>query len=345
METSEISILTIVDFSRRSSCILKRAKNLIENAVKRGIPISVGHAERKSAHDKAFIQWLVKNNFFSDLVKLSSEESNSPIPNLSRLRNLAAKKISSKYIFLLDVDIYFDYDKLETEILKIKKSNIPFKIYPCVYLTKNGSKLLINGKPGDVIFNEYLERKNEDIVQHIAIPSSVLILKKNDFILLNGFNEKFTGHGYEDFDFISRLLTKYNLLNPHNDFFIDKAYISPLLSVGFRAYLGVFCLENLVDHALFFHLYHEKSKDEEYYKARKVNSAYFLQESKKKIATKTLYENDCTPILLREFFKICKRKSLDPSRYYRLLDNTPRYKIKGKIKKLKILSKLGINKH
>jgi predicted glycosyltransferase involved in capsule biosynthesis len=47
---------------------------------------------------------------------------------------------------------------------------------------------------------------------HLASPSSITILKSDDYRMIKGFDERFRGHGYEDFDFLIRLYELHGML-------------------------------------------------------------------------------------------------------------------------------------
>src|SRR3546814_10969669 len=107
------------------------------------------------------------------------------------------------------------------------------------------------------------------------MPSSVVALRRADYMEVGGFHEHYEGHGYEDHDFLLRYALAKRVVAPDVSLLIDRPYRAPLLSEGFRAALGQLCVGNLLDGHVAFHLFHDRDSADPYQRCRFDNAAFF----------------------------------------------------------------------
>lgn len=304
-----------IDLNRRPKDLIKKAVSLARVAQENNVRSIFGHNNNNTKYDKK----LIKALSVFPLVKINSETKTNENINAAALRNLAFKSVETDYVVLLDADIYPDFGIIEKYLKKLKLSERPFYVLPCLYLTKHGTKILNKNKISlDELKKKFFSFSRKEFL-HLASPSSVTILKSKDYEAINGFDESYHGHGYEDFDFLVRLYDFHRLINKSYDFLQDMSARSPLFSVGFRRYLGESCLETLLEKDMVFHLYHEKEHNEKYYLARKENYNKF----KKMHSNKTGEANYCDATLLTTFVSLCAKKGVNVHDYAILFDNKP----------------------
>ena len=176
--------------------ILKKIKDIIKQ-LPNNIELVIGHNDKNTFYD-----FLLKSISKKSNIVLVSTSIKSELTNNSTLRNIAVEKASSDVIFLMDVDIWFDIKLYKDCANLVRTEEKPFVMLPCIYLTDKGSKT-IEKLQREKMFEKLISFRR-DLFQHIASPSSVIFLKKTDYSKIGGFDEKFVGHGYEDFDFIVR---------------------------------------------------------------------------------------------------------------------------------------------
>jgi len=312
----ELSIIIPIDLSRRGKDILNRIILIIELAKTTNYNIIFGHNDRNTDLDKEFKNIINKN----ENVYLSSFKDINI--NLSKLRNEAFKLVSTEYLLLLDIDIYLDTDTINKMLQRVKE-NKTFDMLPCVYLGEKATKRYISKKSNS---NQLLERYFKDInyyedIMHIAIPSSIILLKSEDYNKLKGFDENFIGHGYEDFDFMIRLSLLYNRIQTNADLLSDKTYKSPMNSIGFRSELGKLTISNIIEKNYMFHLFHKKENQEDYYLKREINKKVFEKKLKEIISGK-----ERTKTLLEAFQDECIKSDNNIKNYEALIcetKNTP----------------------
>ncbi|WP_234728491.1 galactosyltransferase-related protein [Escherichia coli] len=303
-----------VDLKRRPNDIIKKSIFMSKMVQERNIKIVFGHNNRFTKYDYKIVKELQKYNN----VKINSLTNRSDSINPSLLRNFAFDFVDTEYIILLDVDIYPDFELFEKYKNKIKENINPFYVIPCLYLTKYGSESLKKNRSIDSIKNKYFGFSRKEFL-HLANPSSITILQSNAFKKINGFDESFNGHGYEDFDFLVRLYLHYVMLEKPIDFLLDVPSRSPLFVTGFRKYLGRHCLDILLDKDIAFHLYHEKDNNDAYYTKRKDNYNIFVKKHKHNISTKKYIDET----LITLFISRCYERGLKIQDYSVYFENKP----------------------
>jgi predicted glycosyltransferase involved in capsule biosynthesis len=310
-----LTIIIPIDLHYRASDIIKKCKLLLANSEGKDVSFIFGHNNRNTKADKEFIK-LFKNSSNSRLItaQFYSGEVNS-----SLLRNRAAAVVDTKYICLLDIDIWFDFVILEKYHKKLITNCEPFYVIPCLYLTKLGSDLLIKEKISSIkLIERYFSYSRKEFL-HLASPSSITIMKIDDYNSLGGFDEKYSGHGYEDFDFLIRLFKMYNKLEYKDDFLSNNQARSPLFATGFRRYIGEFCLKLLLEKDIALHLHHKKVPILNYSNARKLNYEFFCNKYSSYCIGKVDYDSS----LITTFIKLCNENSYNLIDYSILFDNKP----------------------
>jgi predicted glycosyltransferase involved in capsule biosynthesis len=289
-------------------------------AINSEIKLVIGHNDRGTKHD-AILRKLVCEKRHPH-VTLCSSRFPSGISSQAKLRNAAMAAVSSPFVLLLDVDIYpniFLFLKMAEDV---KNGAVPFSIMPCLYLTQRGTRLLLQHDGESKIFESYLKFSREYVL-HLATPSSVIVLRTEDYHAVGGFDEGFWGHGYEDFDFIIRLAEYHQAIDISKDFFIDKPYSAPLLAEGFRAHLGRFCLQNILGKKFVYHLYHGRNNLDPYYAARIKNSTIFSEKIKRLFVCHDPKVLTPQRDLIQMFFDECQKRGLTPEDYFVLFDARP----------------------
>lgn len=313
-----------MDFGQRSKQLLERLSALSNALVGTEFSLVIGHADRNTGNDRELKRRFNSSEFRH--VRLVSVRPQSKDVELARLRNMAMQKVAEEIVLLLDVDIYPDIN-LFRSLTNAVIAGDSLAMAPCIYLSSIGSKLLQN--PEDVKKAvEYALLNPYESTMHWALPSSVMAFRRSDFWAVGGFYEGYRGHGYEDLDFMLRLALSRDVINPSDDFFIDRAYRAPLLASGFRAELGRLCIPNLVDGNIAIHLHHEKHKNSSYQNRRVKNAEIFKQRIREFVEVKVSTPTDgVVPGIIKDFFGECKRRGVSPDRFHTLFDTTPRHQV------------------
>jgi predicted glycosyltransferase involved in capsule biosynthesis len=239
--------------------------------------------------------------------------------NAALLRNEAFKHVEDEFLTLLDVDIWPDFALIEKYRAKVESNQRPFYMLPCLYLTKKGSRDLTRSKIDIRQLTQRFFNFSRKEFLHLASPSSVIVMRSKDYSALGGFNEAFSGHGYEDFDFMLRLAGKHGALDKAPDMLLDRTARSPLFARGFRRYLGESCFDALVEKDIAFHIFHERPDVEGYQAARKKNYQLFSSLHQGRVFGDSVGD----PTLISSFAKFCSDNYVDVSDYGILFDNKP----------------------
>lgn len=203
-------------------------------------------------------------------------------------RNRGADVANGEYLIFYDIDLIAKKNYF-LEILKdienlSKINSQAFTIYPCLYLTENYTSYIeenFNIESSYELLPELSIAKKECLagikakVLYPAINTSTILVNKMHFINIGGYDEEFSGHGYEDFFLIHVLSYYYPLSLKDSSYFLDDKTDYPALYRGFRQYFSYYSLENLFADKFTAHLYHERSKQRSYYIKRDFNSLLF----------------------------------------------------------------------
>ncbi|EOJ1827737.1 galactosyltransferase-related protein, partial [Campylobacter jejuni] len=267
---SKYSVIVPVDLDLRPFDILKKVKSILKRSSDE-VEIVFGHNDRGSIFDKYLRKICAKKSN----VKLVSGRFYAKLICQSLLRNMAVEQCSSEFIYLMDVDCLFDENLADYCIDELKNKEKPFVILPCLYLSRKGSRMVFKHNREEM-FDKYIMFRR-DLYLHLASPSANIFVRKIDYFNVGGFNEKFIGHGGEDFEFMIKLALYKNVIKPTKDLMVDKFYKAPLLSEGFRKYLSFNSLPYFFEKKIVFHIYHKRNKSHKYFKQYDKNST-LLQE-------------------------------------------------------------------
>lgn len=336
-DLTQISLLSLVDFSRRPQQILERVIQWADFAQQHKLPLLLGHCHRNSKYDRKFLSVIKK---YQHLVRAVSVEAKSDLPNLAALRNAGATLVDTPLMMLLDIDIYPDIELFRGLLFLMQKKKARCMMAPCLYLSEQGSKELRKNADYKGLWGEYLKFHNSKFM-HIAIPSSVILLHSEDYSKIGGFDEDYQGHGFEDFDFMIRLWS-FNGWSEitERDIATNEPYRAAMLGYGFRGKLARLSLLALTHDVIAMHLFHPAEKNDKYYHSRINNFELF----KKKLSSFSLFKGvegiHQVPENIGLFIRFCEEAAKSPFTYERLFDATPahmrdRFSLHRIMKKLK----------
>ncbi|SAL00360.1 hypothetical protein AWB80_07853 [Caballeronia pedi] len=316
-----ITALVPVDLARRPVNLLRRVARLLARARAQRLHVVIGHNDRGGICDRILKKLcahhgavLVSGTFYGGEV------------NMARLRNEAIEHVKTPLTLLLDADVYVDRDVLASVGASVLANERPFQVLPCLYLSRRGSSDLVRHRVSpESLLNDYLRFRRAPFL-HMAIPSSVTIFRTEDYRRAGAFDSGFSGHGYEDLDFLIRLGWLYDAIPRSNEMLIDAPVRAPLLASGFRGQLARLALPSLLRGQVAFHLWHSTRRDI-YYEARTRNASRFQQKladqlpSAAAVATAPVATFDLS--LIGAWSDMCRRNNVDVNRYSVLFDNRP----------------------
>ena len=263
----DLSIVVPIDLNRRTRDIYKRIKNYVHIFSDSNIKVIFGcNSEPRYWVNKVKNLIAPHANFALCLV-------NADASSLAKLRNTALTAVETKFVLFLDIDIWPDLNIIHQAYKRVVNHPYMLGMFPCLYLSKNGSRKIGKWSTSEFIHSYYDFRR--DLIQHLAFPSSIVLTDMASVKYIMGFDEAYVGHGYEDFDFMLRLFQHKKLIEYTQDLLIDVPYLAPLMSTGLRALLAKPYLESLLSPCYFLHIFHVKDKEEHYYRCREINKNYF----------------------------------------------------------------------
>lgn len=297
----DLSIVVPIDLHRRTRDIYKRIKNYVHIFSDSNIKVIFGCNNEPR-------YWVNKvKNLIAPYANFELCLVNADASSLAKLRNTALDAVKTKFVLFLDIDICPDLNIIQEAYNQVANNPTQLGMFPCLYLSKNGSKKIEKWATSEFINSYYDFRR--DLIQHLAFPSSILLTDMASVKYITGFDEAYVGHGYEDFDFMLRLFQHKKLIEYTQDILIDESYLAPLMSTGLRALLAKPYLESLLSPCYFLHVFHAKDKKEHYYQRREVNKNYFIT----KFQNEVLINHQMDKLeLLQLFFTLLEDKKESP---------------------------------
>ncbi len=194
----------------------------------------------------------------------------------SKLRNIAFERGVADFVLFFDLDIF--PDQCMIKYIRDQAKQDAIAIMPCVYLTREGSKKY-KANPESQKVNDWLVNLRTKFIQHLAIPSSIVCLKRSLVLEINGFDERFVGHGYEDLDFLIRVDALWSKRKYSREDLVDETYLAPFFSIGFRHRLSFYCWDHLVSGKVFVHIWHKNvfgKKEERHQNKERFLAKYYM---------------------------------------------------------------------
>jgi predicted glycosyltransferase involved in capsule biosynthesis len=331
-----VTLIIPIDISRRSKEIFKRALSLASDISRDGFSaiFSINFKDDDINNELFSSLSLIKN-----ITVVKTEGDNVP---LAKIRNTAINQTATEYILFLDVDTVFDADTVRYIVYEAINKKSCFAMLPCLYLTKKGSDFVKDNHSTKQMV-DYFFNFRRDLIMHIAFPTSLICVDTYSVKEIGGFDENFYGHGYEDFDFMIRLLSYKGLMSMQESILIDNPYITLVFMEGFRADIAKTSIKELVSKKYILHLHHDKNINDIYYINRSRNAKYF-HDKWRSILDKENIKHQSSKTFLHCFLDFCSGNNIKIYDYQVLFDPIPRHMwrnftlfdhIKSNIKKFK----------
>ncbi|WP_256351232.1 galactosyltransferase-related protein [Aeromonas sp. sif0611] len=193
-------------------------------------------------------------------------------------RNEAIKSCGSKYIFIFDADLMSQASliiHIQSLLSQPDYCRPPFfEMYPCLYLTKEETERFDGDFQG--CLESFLRGENHR-VEGIALASSCLLMNREWFLQLGGFDEQFVGHGGEDLELIDRLTRHYPIGPRPDDYALNIKAQHPGDYQGFRRYFSYYALPHLFAGRFLVHQWHPRPLTHPYHKRRAGNDQLLEQ--------------------------------------------------------------------
>lgn len=216
----------------------------------------------------------------SDLqnVRLLDSFNHSPVYSPGQARNSAIAHTSAKMLFFVDADLICSQtlcEQLQHRSETCDEIGVnAFDMYPCLYLTKEETERFDGDFQG--CLESFLRGENHR-VEGIALASSCLLMNREWFLQLGGFDERFVGHGGEDLELIDRLTRHYPIGPRPDDYALNIKAQHPGDYQGFRRYFSYYALPHLFAGRFLVHQWHPRPLTHPYHKRRAGNDQLLEQ--------------------------------------------------------------------
>lgn len=200
------------------------------------------------------------------------------IYSAGQARNEVTHEACGEYLFFVDADILLNPQLLMGLSNRHKQlaqlGEQAFEMYPCLYLTKEETERFNGDFQG--CLESFLHGENHR-VEGIALASSCLLMNREWFLQLGGFDEQFVGHGGEDLELIDRLTRHYPIGPRPDDYALNIKAQHPGDYQGFRRYFSYYALPHLFAGRFLVHQWHPRPLTHPYHK-RRANNDQLLEQ-------------------------------------------------------------------
>ncbi|MDX2331779.1 galactosyltransferase-related protein [Campylobacter hepaticus] len=206
-----------------------------------------------------------------------------------KCRNLGASYAHCNVLLFLDIDCYISFEGFQKILKLIQIKNISqninaLMVLPVVYLNQKASKMLkqYDEQFWDTIIQEDLFMGRNTWVKFFALSStSSVIINKHQFLKLGGNDEKFIGHGYEDFDLFARILiacAKFEKMPSNLNY--DARNWNFINFKGFRSWFSLLGYEASFHGIYMYHFWHIEPNQNAYMENKDQNHQLFYKHLK-----------------------------------------------------------------
>lgn len=195
------------------------------------------------------------NDYYKSEIKNLCENENitfvqtkNNIFSLVLARNNGAKVANYSHLGFIDVDLRFS-DNFFSNLfslmnnLNMKNDKKAFFSVPVFYLTREFSMAFMSAEnKNDLIkkmYFEYIEGRAADLIEFYSPISSLIIVNKYHFLSCGGNNPAYSGHGFEDFDLLYRLMAENNKISKPSNYLVDKRNWDTYTYDGLRSYFSI----------------------------------------------------------------------------------------------------------
>ena len=194
------SLVSVIIPSYGGGQYLTRAVDSVLNQTYSNIEIIVVDDNGIGTPNQSSTQQIMQRYSTNEKVKYVCHEVNK---NGSAARNTGFKHSSGRYIALLDDDDEYLPEKIERQVADIEMLDDSYALVYCgnEIIFKDKSKIKKKTKSGHLFY--------EVMMHEVTIGSSSLLIRRNVWEELNGFDESFRRH--QDYEFTARVAHKYKL--------------------------------------------------------------------------------------------------------------------------------------
>lgn len=193
-------------------------------------------------------------------------------------RNKIISNVHSECVFIVDADLICSPNVVSSiqhaNTMHANLDKVNFQMYPCLYLTKEETERFDGDFQG--CLESFLRGENHR-VEGIALASSCLLLNREWFLQLGGFDEQFVGHGGEDLELIDRLTRHYPIGPRPDDYALNIKAQHPGDYQGVRRYFSYYALPHLFAGRFLVHQWHPRPLTHPYHKRRASNDQLLEQ--------------------------------------------------------------------
>ena len=234
--------------------------------------------------------------FSQEIMQLCQEKNYSYIRldtsffpiSMARARNAAAVAIDTKYVLFQDVDLlpyqgFYQEMMKEVSIYEMDKIEDEFIMFGVIYLTQEATQDFFDTEPSirkQKFIKYYLENR-KDKVEKFSTGTSVVVFNRYHYLMHGGNSEDFEKWGFEDIEFMCRLIRARKKFPLPHEFSLDyKGFATINEYRGWKSVYRLFGDQTFSKGMIMFHSWHPVNHEGEYKTGATKNRLLFEQKMK-----------------------------------------------------------------
>jgi len=271
----KLSVIIPFRYDSSMPYLANRLKDLC-NSLPTNENIEILVVDSGSNHNESLV---IQDICRSSFVRYIYHQSIGRAFSIGEARDFGVSNANGDAVTFLDVDLRFP-QSFWTRLLSFMESyGVPrnkksFFTIPCLYLTKEGTEEFIT-RQDDSRYNEALLKwlyGDKEYTQNLSPCSSVMIVNRLHYMSIGGHRSGFSGHGYEDFELIHRLLVEEGRVPRAPDYYWDaKQWDNPTYR-GFRSQFSILGRPALLANLFVVHLWHPRPNTAHFYSSDRMRA-------------------------------------------------------------------------
>jgi predicted glycosyltransferase involved in capsule biosynthesis len=215
-------------------------------------------------------------------------ETENRVFSIGRCRNQGAMRARTRYIFFQDIDLIPPngfYEKLarEISIVGLSEHNNNMIMIPVAYLTETATEVyLADDRPGK--FQRYMDgviRRDRSVFEKFSTGTSACLYDRLYYLACGGNMEEFSGWGFEDLEFNTRMTLDSGRYPEPDDWLEDISSFDLQTSYrGWKSAYRLFGDRSFLKGLLLFHAWHPVVMETSYRRRKENNRKIFLANMK-----------------------------------------------------------------
>lgn len=196
--------------------------------------------------------------------------------SIGAARDIGVQYATTPVVMFNDIDFYANdvmYRRIDDEI---KSRELAIRTYDffCVPVAWTTDLVLdmideFSDQKFNYTIHQSIVEHSNSLIESMCFGSSAIVANRHNYLSIGGHNEKFYGHGAEDYDLLHRLAASCPKGPRTGMYYADKKNNNILTYEGFRAFFATYGIDVFQRGIFFAHMWHPRRKIEGYFQSKR----------------------------------------------------------------------------